>query len=83
MKILDLAAFAGGALTGHRLRTVLSIAGVAVGIGAVIALTALGEGARGYVTNEFMSLGSNLLIVMPGKVETSAWGRPWAASPTT
>jgi len=76
VKILDLAAFAGGALTGHRLRTVLSIAGVAVGIGAVIALTALGEGARGYVTNEFMSLGSNLLIVMPGKVETSGMGPP-------
>jgi putative ABC transport system permease protein len=67
----DVIAFAVGALRGHRLRTALSVAGVAVGIAAVVALTALGEGARGYVVREFMSLGSNLLIVLPGKVETT------------
>jgi putative ABC transport system permease protein len=37
----------------------------------VILLTSLGEGARIYVTGEFMSLGSNLIIVIPGKVETT------------
>lgn len=42
-----------------------------VGIAAVIALTALGEGARGYVENQFANLGSNLLIVVPGKTETT------------
>jgi putative ABC transport system permease protein len=63
--------FAAGALVGHRLRTSLSVAGVAVGIAAVIGLTALGEGARRYVTSEFAALGSNLLIAMPGKVETT------------
>ncbi len=67
----DLVRFAFGALRGHRLRTSLSVAGVAVGIAAVVALTALGEGARAYVVREFSSLGSNLLIVMPGKVETT------------
>jgi putative ABC transport system permease protein len=67
----ELIAFAVGALRGHRLRTGLSVAGVAVGIAAVIALTALGEGARRYVVQEFSSLGSNLLIVLPGKVETT------------
>ncbi len=71
MSFGDLIAFAVGGLRGHRLRTLLSVAGVAVGIAAVIALTALGEGARLYVVQEFMSLGSNLLIVIPGKVETS------------
>jgi putative ABC transport system permease protein len=67
----DLMIFAAGALRGHRLRTVLSVTGVSVGIAAVVTLTALGEGARRYVTQEFMSLGSNLLIVIPGKVETT------------
>jgi putative ABC transport system permease protein len=67
----ELIAFAIGALRGHRLRTALSVAGVAVGIAAVIALTALGEGARQYVVQEFSSLGTNLLIVIPGKVETT------------
>ena len=71
MAIGELIAFAIGALRGHRLRTGLSVAGVAVGIAAVIALTALGEGARQYVVQEFSSLGTNLLIVLPGKVETT------------
>ncbi len=56
---------------GHRLRTVLSVVGVAVGIAAVVALTALGEGARRYVTGEFEALGANILIVIPGRVETT------------
>jgi putative ABC transport system permease protein len=71
MGLTDILAFAAGALRGHGLRTVLSVAGVAVGIAAVVALTALGEGARQYVVQEFMSLGTNLLIVIPGKIETS------------
>lgn len=71
MPLTELIAFAIGALRGHRLRTVLSVAGVAVGIAAVVALTALGEGARQYVVQEFSSLGTNLLIVIPGKVETT------------
>jgi len=69
--LAELIAFAFGALRGHRLRTALSVAGVAVGIAAVVALTALGEGARRYVVQEFSSLGTNLLIVLPGKVETT------------
>jgi len=71
MPLTELIAFAVGALRGHRLRTALSVAGVAVGIAAVVALTALGEGARQYVVQEFSSLGTNLLIVIPGKVETT------------
>ncbi len=71
MSFVELVRFAVGALRGHRLRTVLSVAGVSVGIAAVITLTALGEGARQYVVAEFSSLGTNLLIVIPGKVETS------------
>jgi putative ABC transport system permease protein len=51
-----------------------------VGIAAVVALTALGEGARQYVVQEFMSLGSNLLIVLPGKVETSGMIPPGGAT---
>jgi putative ABC transport system permease protein len=75
----DVIGYAVGALRGHRLRTALSVAGVAVGIAAVVALTALGEGARGYVVREFMSLGSNLLIVLPGKVETTG-GMPFGGT---
>ena len=63
--------FAVGALSGHGLRTALSMVGVSIGVAAVIILTALGEGARAYVTDEFTSLGTNLLIVVPGRAETT------------
>ena len=70
MRASDLLRFCTGALRGHRLRTVLSLFGVAVGVASVITLTSLGEGARLYITGEFASLGSNLLIIVPGKTET-------------
>jgi putative ABC transport system permease protein len=67
----DLLRFAFGALSGHRLRTFLSLLGMAIGVAAVIALTALGEGARRYVIDQFASIGTNLLIIVPGKSETT------------
>jgi len=42
-----------------------------IGVGAVLLLTALGESARGYVSAQFQSLGTNLVIIFPGKSETS------------
>jgi len=71
VRVSDVLLYAREALIGHRLRTGLTVAGLTVGIAAVIVLTALGEGARRYVVDEFASLGSNLLIVLPGKVETT------------
>jgi len=70
MRTIDLVRFSVGGLRGHRLRTSLSLLGVAIGVASVIMLTSLGEGARLYVTGEFASLGSNLLIVLPGRTET-------------
>lgn len=71
MHVDDVLAFAARALRGHRLRTALSLLGVAIGVVAVVTLTSLGEGARAYVTREFATLGTNLLIVLPGKTETT------------
>ena len=71
MTALDLIRFAAFALGQHRRRTLLSLLGVSIGIIAVITLTALGEGATRYIEDQFSALGSNLLIVMPGKNETT------------
>jgi putative ABC transport system permease protein len=60
---------------------VLSLVGVAVGVTSVVLLTSLGEGARVYVTGEFASLGSNLLIMMPGKTETTGLAPPIGGVP--
>ncbi|MEJ1339023.1 MAG: ABC transporter permease, partial [Candidatus Sedimenticola sp. (ex Thyasira tokunagai)] len=49
---------------------------MAIGIGSVVVLTALGEGARRYVSNEFSGLGTHLLVVMPGRTETTGAAPP-------
>ncbi len=63
--------FAWGALSRHRLRTALMLVSTAIGVAAIVALTSLGEAARRYVTGEFASLGTHLLIVIPGRAETT------------
>lgn len=47
---------------------------MSISVASVLLLTALGEGARRYVTGEFASLGTNMVIVIPGKSETSGMG---------
>ena len=71
MRLRDLLGFAARALRGHRLRTGMSLLGVSIGVAAVVTLTALGEGARGYVVGQFATIGTNLVIVVPGKTETT------------
>lgn len=71
MTTTDLFEFAWTALRRHRVRTALCVLGVAVGVAAVVALTALGEGARRYVIQEFSAIGTNLVIIIPGKTETT------------
>jgi len=71
MHARDALRMAAGTLGGHARRTALSLTGVAIGVASVLLLTALGEGARGYVTGQFADIGANVLAVLPGKVETS------------
>lgn len=71
MTLIDLGQFALTALNRHRVRTSFSLVGVAIGVTAVVLLTSLGEGARRYVTGQFASLGSNLIVIVPGRNETT------------
>ena len=59
------------AITAHRLRSVLTLLGIAVGIAAVILLTSIGEGIHRFVLAEFTQFGTNLISIAPGKVKTS------------
>jgi putative ABC transport system permease protein len=56
------------------LRTAMLLTAIAIGVAAVVLLTAVGEGARRYVTGQFSSLGTDLLIVLPGRAETAGGG---------
>ena len=81
MRPTDVFAFSMGALSGARTRTWLMLLAMAIGVSSVLLLTAVGEGTRRYVNNQFMNLGSHLLIVMPGKLETTG-GQPPILSAT-
>lgn len=70
MKITDTLRYASNAVTGTPLRTGLLLLAMSIGVAAVVILTALGDGARRYVVNEFSAIGSNLVIVLPGRSET-------------
>jgi len=65
-KFLDYCREAGFAMLSHKMRSVLSILGVLIGVAAVIAMLALGEGAKASIEKQLASLGSNLLVVRPG-----------------
>ncbi|HXT20923.1 MAG TPA: ABC transporter permease, partial [Thermoanaerobaculia bacterium] len=58
------------AVAAHRLRSALSVLGIAIGIGAVILLTSIGEGTRRFMLGQFTQFGTNILTVMPGKSKT-------------
>ena len=73
MRPPDLIRFARDAATGNPLRTSLLILAMAIGVAAVVTLTALGDGARRYVVGEFSSLGTNLVIVLPGRSQTGGF----------
>ncbi len=70
MSPADTLSFAGRAAFAYPLRTALMVLAMAIGVAAVVVLTALGDGARRYVVGEFASLGANLVIVLPGRNET-------------
>ena len=70
MKAVDMMRFSTRSLTGFRMRSMLMIIAMSIGVGAVVILTSLGEGARRYVVDQFSSLGTNLIIVFPGRTET-------------
>ena len=74
------------AITAHRLRSFLTLLGIAVGIAAVILLTSIGEGIHRFVLSEFTQFGTNLVSIAPGKVKTSGpapTGIPTSVRPLT
>jgi putative ABC transport system permease protein len=74
VKALDVTRLSLQALRRYPLRTAMLLLAISIGVAAVITLTAVGEGARRYVTGQFSSLGTELLIVLPGRAETSGSG---------
>jgi len=74
VKLNDCSRIALGALVRYPLRTTMMLTATAIGVAAVVVLTSLGEAARRFVADEFMSLGTHLVIVIPGRSETTGGG---------
>ncbi|MCJ7645821.1 ABC transporter permease [bacterium] len=58
------------AIVSHKMRSILSMLGILIGVAAVIAMLALGQGAKESISQRLASLGSNLLTVRPGSHRT-------------
>ncbi|MGE0791872.1 MAG: ABC transporter permease [Sandaracinaceae bacterium] len=69
------------AIRRNVLRSMLTTLGIVIGVGAVIAMVTLGEGATARVTGEIAALGDNLLIVVPGNGDQKHGGVRAAATP--
>ncbi len=71
MRLIDLIRYTFLALRRQRFRSVMLLIAVGLGVGAVVVLTAVGEGARGYVMGEFAFLGKDSVVMFPGRKETT------------
>ncbi len=59
-------------LTINKMRTMLAMLGIVIGIGSVIALVSLGQSSQAAITSQIQSLGANLLTVIPSAQRTGA-----------
>ncbi|SDY45085.1 ABC transporter permease [Nitrosomonas sp. Nm33] len=71
MKLQDTFLFSFKTVTSYPTRSFLIILAMALGVAAVVVLTALGDGARRFVIHRFSSIGTNLIMVLPGRAETA------------
>ncbi|MHB1317461.1 MAG: ABC transporter permease [Anaerolineae bacterium] len=68
MSVLESVRMAFRSLAANKMRSFLTTLGIIIGTGAVIALLSVGEGARLAITSQIQGIGSNLLIVFPGRL---------------
>lgn len=66
MKLYDILHETYSALSGNKVRTGLTMLGIIIGIGSVIAMTAIGQGAQNSISSSIQSIGANLIMIMPG-----------------
>jgi putative ABC transport system permease protein len=71
MNLVETFRIAFSSLTSNKMRSALTMLGIIIGVGAVIALMSVGQGAQASVTSQIKSMGSNLLFVSPGATSSS------------
>jgi len=71
MNLLESLRLALRALAANKLRSALTMLGIIIGVGAVITLMSVGEGVSVYIEEQFQGIGTNLLFIFPGQIQTS------------
>lgn len=74
MNITNILKIAIQAIFTNKSRSLLTMLGVIIGVGAVILLIAIGNGLQVYITGQFDSLGANTITIVPGEVFSSSGG---------
>src|SRR3712207_4916187 len=69
MNTKTLLTVASQSILKNKMRTLLTMLGIVIGVGAVIVMVAVGNGAQSQIENQIKSLGTNLIIVMPGATQ--------------
>ena len=82
MTSLQTVRIAGRALMRNKLRSFLTALGIIIGVGAVIATVAIGDGAKSMVEQSFAAMGSNLLIIMSGTTTSGGAHGGFGSQPT-
>ncbi|MFL5346120.1 MAG: ABC transporter permease [Hyalangium sp.] len=82
MNVLETLRLAIRSLVRSKTRSVLTALGVIIGVGAVIAMVAIGDGARANVQQVFTSMGTNLLIILPGSSTSGGARGGFGSAPT-
>src|SRR5512141_1584179 len=77
MYLFELIRLAMRALLSDKLRAALTMFGISIGVGAVIALLAIGAGVQNYITQQFSSAGTNLIAVIPGQFRRGGGSNPF------
>lgn len=76
MTPFDFIKIAFTSILDNRLRAFLTMLGIMIGVGSVILLISMTAGFREYLVKQFMGIGTNLIIISPGKTETRGLGHP-------
>src|SRR5437867_3521794 len=72
MRFLEILRISFDALLRNKMRSLLTMLGIIIGVGAVIAMVAIGQGAQVQVDAQISSLGTNVLLIFPGSTVTGA-----------
>ena len=82
MSLFETLRIALSSLSSNKMRSALTMLGIIIGVGAVISLMSIGQGAQASITNQIKSMGTNLLFVSPGSTQSGGVRSAAGSAPT-